>query len=88
MKNSENEQIDVHAFDYDENGKNIYGIEYPFGSLTGKGKIENQTIRCISPEWMFKFKTVYKPKEKDIKDVRALSKKFGFDLPRRYRATS
>lgn len=73
--------IDVHVFEYDESGKNIYGIEYPYGSLTGTGKLDGQTVRCVSPEWMFKFKTAYEPKEKDLKDVHALATKFGFEIP-------
>lgn len=85
MKNDEGQGIDVHAFGYDENGKNIYGIEYPFGSLTGRGTINGQEVNCIDPEWMFKFKTSYEPKDKDVKDVQALSAKFGFELPERYR---
>lgn len=76
-----NHQVDVHIFEYDESGENTYGIEYPYGSLTGHGKINGQIVSCIAPEWMFKFKTAYTPKEKDIKDVKALSKKFGFKIP-------
>lgn len=85
MKNSDGGQVDVHAFDYDDDGKNTYGIEYPFGSLTGKGILGNQEINCIDPEWMFKFKTAYEPKDKDLQDVRALSDRFGFELPDRYK---
>jgi lincosamide nucleotidyltransferase A/C/D/E len=76
--------VDIHTFEYDDNGKNIYGIEYPFGSLTGTGIIDGQEVNCIDPEFMFRFKTRYEPKEKDIQDVRALSEKFGFELPGKY----
>ena len=84
LKNEAGQQIDVHVFEHDENGGNVYGIEYPFTSLTGKGKIDGQTVNCISPEWMFRFKTGYKPKVKDIQDARALAAKFGFELPEGY----
>ncbi|MGH7195644.1 MAG: nucleotidyltransferase domain-containing protein [Candidatus Saccharimonadales bacterium] len=77
-------KVDVHVFEYDKDGKNIYGIEYPFGSLTGTGIIDGQEVKCINPEWMFKFKTAYQVKEKDLQDVQALSKKFGFALPSSY----
>jgi lincosamide nucleotidyltransferase A/C/D/E len=73
--------VDVHVFEYDEAGNNFYGIKYPHGSLTGTGVIDGQQVDCVSPEWMFKFKTAYPPQEKDLKDVRALSNKFGFELP-------
>lgn len=84
MKNEAGNCIDVHVFEYDKNGKNIYDIEYPLGSLTGTGIIDGQQVNCIEKNFMFKFKTGYEPKEKDLLDVRALSKKFGFELPERY----
>jgi lincosamide nucleotidyltransferase A/C/D/E len=84
MKNTEGDQVDVHVFEYDEDGKNIYGVEYPFGSLGGTGTIGGKEVNCIDPKWMFKFKTAYEPKEKDLRDVRALSHKFGFKLPAQY----
>lgn len=89
MKNENGQLIDVHVFEYNERGKNVYGVPYPFGSLTRKGKIENQSVNCVSSEWMFKFKlwandTSYKPREKDIIDAQELSEKFGYKLPEKY----
>lgn len=76
--------VDIHVFEYDENGRNIYGIDYPFGSLTGKGVIDGQEVLCIAPSFQFRFKTGYEPKQKVIHDVRALSEKFGFELSSKY----
>lgn len=84
MKNNNGKQVDVHVFEYDADGKNSYGIEYPHGSLTGKGSINDKEVNCVAPQWMFKFKTSYEPKEKDLSDVRALSEKFGFTIPNGY----
>gem|GEM_PF-513353 len=84
MKSEAGQGVDIHAFEYDENGKNIYGIQYPFGSLTGTGQISGQEVNCIDPKFMFQFKTGYEPKEKDLQDVRALSNEFGFELPEKY----
>lgn len=84
MKNSDGKLIDIHAFEYDTKGDNIYGIEYPYGSLEGRGVLGDREVDCITPEWMFKFKTAYQPKEKDKKDVRALSQRFGFNIPAGY----
>ena len=81
MNNKTGQSVDVHAFEYDENGKNTYGIEYPFGSLTGTGIIDGQEVNCISPSFIFQFKTGYEPKEKDLHDLRVLGEKFGFELP-------
>ena len=85
MGSDADEILDIHIFEYDSAGNNIYGIEYPYGSLTGEGVIKGQTVRCIAPEWMFKFKTAYEPKDKDLKDVQALARKFNFELPHNYK---
>ena len=90
MKSEDMYLIDVHVFEYDEQGKNIYGVPYPFGSLNGKGKINAQWVNCVNPEWMFKFKlwadeAFCKPREKDVIDAQILSQKFGFQLPENYR---
>jgi lincosamide nucleotidyltransferase A/C/D/E len=84
MKSEAGQLIDIHVFEYDDSGKSIYGIEYPFGSLTGTGMIDGQEVNCTDPSFMFKFKTWYEPKEKDLHDVWALSEKFGFKLPSGY----
>lgn len=84
LKNDNQCQVDIHVFEFDDQNKNIYGIEYPYESLSGHGFIDGHEVECISPEWMFKFKSGYSPKEKDIKDVQALSDKFGYDLPQGY----
>ena len=77
--------VDVHVFAYDESGKNVYGIEYPFGSLTGSGELDGVEVSCVAPEWMFRFKTAYAPTAKDIADVTALAERFGFAVPDTHR---
>jgi len=77
--------VDVHVFAYDAAGKNIYGIEYPYGSLTGTGEIDGVKVACVAPEWMFRFKTAYAPTAKDIADVTALAQRFGFAIPETHR---
>lgn len=81
FRNANGIQVDVHAFEYDKEGNNIYGIEYPYGSLTGKGTIIGQEVKCVAPEYMFKFKTAYEPKDKDKRDVNALASRFGYSVP-------
>lgn len=82
-------EIDVHVIVLDSHGDGIYGPpqngeKYPAASLTGTGLIEGRTVKCISPEWMVKFHSGYEFKEKDFRDVSALCKKFGMDLPPEY----
>jgi lincosamide nucleotidyltransferase A/C/D/E len=85
MKAPDGKEVDVHVFEYDERGNNIYGIEYPFGALTGTGVIDGQEVSCISAEWMFRFKTAYQPQEKDLRDVQALAERYGYIVPDTHR---
>ncbi|MEV7805814.1 hypothetical protein AB0O28_22985 [Microbispora sp. NPDC088329] len=80
--------IDVHVFEYDESGRIVYGVAYPYGSLTGQGVINGHAVDCVAPEWMFAFKTAYPPAEKDLKDVHALSETFGFAIPPTHRRSA
>jgi len=77
--------VDVHVFAYDASGRNIYGIEYPYDSLTGTGELDGVKVACVAPEWMFRFKTAYAPTAKDIADVTALAQRFGFAIPATHR---
>ena len=76
--------IDYHAFITDNTGHIIGGVAYPDESLTGTGIIGDQSVGCISPEYVVKFHSGYELKEKDFQDVRAICKKFGIELPKEY----
>ena len=73
--------IDVHVFEFDPAGVHVYGIEYPAASLTGSAELGGLTVRCIAPEWMFRFKTAYAPTSKDLIDVHALARTYGYQIP-------
>lgn len=79
-------EVDVHTFLFDDKGNNIYGTAYPKESLTGDGLIHGQSVKCIPAEWVVRFhaEAKYIPKEKDIKDVQAICKKFGIVVPKGY----
>jgi lincosamide nucleotidyltransferase A/C/D/E len=85
MRDGSNRCVDVHVFDYDERGRNAYGVEYPSGSLTGVGTLAGREVRCMAADWMFVFKTAFAPSEKDLHDVNALADKFGFTVPATHR---
>jgi lincosamide nucleotidyltransferase A/C/D/E len=63
----EGRHVDVHS---------IEGLAYPEGSLAGQGTIAGQRVRCISAEWLVKFKNPYVDKEKNRIDIAALREKF------------
>ena len=78
-------EIDIHVFEFDDKGNNIYGIAYPKESLAGMGIIDGNTVRCISPEWVIKFHENYGSKDKDFKDIQALCDQFDIELPKNYK---
>ena len=77
-------QIDIHSYTFDSEGKNIYGVAYPFDSLSGAGAISGYRVQCISPEWLVKFHTGYALDENDYHDVRNLCRRYGIDMPAEY----
>jgi lincosamide nucleotidyltransferase A/C/D/E len=89
LADDRNHEIDVHVIVLNDKGDGIYGrVEngdvYPAASLTGKGKIGNLEVNCISPEYVVKFHNGYDLKEKDCKDVLAICKKFDLEIPIKY----
>ncbi|MDY0909380.1 nucleotidyltransferase domain-containing protein [Microbacterium sp. CFBP9034] len=85
LRDGEGREIDVHVFEFDENGGHVYGVEYPVESLSGRATLHGLDVRCIAPEWLFRFKTAYEPAPKDLLDVRALADKFGYEVPATHR---
>jgi lincosamide nucleotidyltransferase A/C/D/E len=81
----EDRVVDVHVFEFDGSGKHIYGVQYPYGALNGEGAILDHKVRCVGPEWMFKFKLAYAPRDRDIRDIEALAAKYGFEIPGTHR---
>ncbi|MCL1897475.1 MAG: hypothetical protein FWG16_01435 [Micrococcales bacterium] len=73
--------IDVHVFEFDQCGNHTYGIEYPRESLTGRATLGGLEVHCVAPQWMFRFKTGYKPAPKDLIDVQALADRYGYQIP-------
>ena len=89
LGDAQGHEVDVHAIVLDRHGNGIYGpaergVMFPAASLTGKGHINEYSVKCISPEYVVKFHSGYELKEKDFQDVSALCQKFGIALPEEY----
>ena len=83
-------EIDFHVIVFDNDGNGIYGPAenkdmWPADSFLGIGKINGHSVRCTSPEYMVKSQMEYKLSESDFRDVTALCKKFGIDIPEAYK---
>ena len=78
-------ELDVHTYELDEQGNNIYGVEYRREHLTGKGSIDGYPVRCICAEWLVKFHSGYRLDDDDYRDVKALCERFAIPLPEEFR---
>ena len=78
--------IDFHAFIFDDEGEIIDGINYPVGSLTGNGIIDDEEVRCIAPKFMIEFLApwISKHPHKYVQAISELCKKFNLPLPQEY----
>jgi lincosamide nucleotidyltransferase A/C/D/E len=85
LADGDGRKVDVHSYTFDSEEKLVEGIEYPFESLKGTGRINGHRVRCITAEWMVKFHTQYEPDADDFRDVLALCTRFGIPLPDTYR---
>lgn len=77
-------QIDIHTYTFGADGNHVFGVPYPFDSLTGTGSVNGHPVNCISPAWMVKFHTGYRLDENDYRDVKALCQRFGIEMPAEY----
>lgn len=81
MGDDEGHAIDIHTYTFDDQGNNVYGLDYLPGMLAGQGIIGGHPVRCIPPEWMVKFHSGYELDENDFHDVRLLCKRYGIKMP-------
>jgi lincosamide nucleotidyltransferase A/C/D/E len=84
LGDNQGHQIDIHSYTFDSAGNHVYGVAYPFDSLTGTGSVNGHSVKCISPGWMVKFHAGYKLDENDYHDVKALCQRFDIKMPLEY----
>ena len=88
LANGRGLEVDVHVARFDENGNGVYRMQngedwvYTADHLSGCGKIEELTVRCLTPEaQVFCHAYGYVPAEKDYHDMQLLEERFGVELP-------
>lgn len=82
--NEDGHRIDIHSCSFDEENKNIFGVEYTWEALQGWGQIGEVRVRCIPPEILIEYHTGYPLDKNDYQDVRLLSEKFNLAMPADY----
>jgi lincosamide nucleotidyltransferase A/C/D/E len=84
MGDAQGHRVDIHSYEFDEAGHNVFGVAYLPEHLTGQGTILGRPVRCIPVEWTIKFHDGYELDGNDYRDVRALCDRFGLALPARF----
>jgi len=82
--------VDLHVIVLDEDGNGMLGPPhagdvYPAASLTGRGRIGDRSVDCISAEWAVTFRDAYVGDAGDRVDVLALWHRFELPVPSQYR---
>ena len=83
-------RIDFHTVTFDADGGCIQQLQdgtsfrYPPEGFYGRGKIMNQTLRCLTAEVQMLCHVGYTPDANDYHDVHLLHTRFGLDLPPPY----
>ncbi|MFN7265326.1 MAG: nucleotidyltransferase domain-containing protein [Phenylobacterium sp.] len=75
--------IDLHLFRLDAEGRGVMDPDdpaaaYPAGSFDGRGVIAGRAVDCLPAEILWRLKTGYSPRDRDLLDLAALQAAFGF----------
>ena len=73
--------IDLHSFEYVEDGILYEGYTFPSDTFSGKGNIGNIEVTCINPEAQVQFHLGYEYDENDVHDVLLLCRTFNLEIP-------
>src|SRR4029077_18618598 len=84
-----NRLVDVHLVDFNamsvtESGVRTYGpagLPFEVGSLEGRGTIAGKAVSCETAEFQVRGHSGYTPDENDYRDVLALCRAFGIEIP-------
>lgn len=77
--------IDLHCFEYVEDGILYDGYTYPGDTFSGKGNIGNIKVSCINPQAQVLFHLGYEYDENDLHDVLLLCRVFNLEIPEEYK---
>jgi lincosamide nucleotidyltransferase A/C/D/E len=84
-------QVDVHPVKVDDDGGGVYRMEdgrdwtYPAEGFSGRGRVGDTTVRCLSPATQVLVHSGYELTAKDYIELRLLHERFGVELPQEIR---
>jgi lincosamide nucleotidyltransferase A/C/D/E len=80
-------QVDVHPVTWDPEGGGVYEMgdgkqwTYPAQGFTGRGSVDGQSVRCLSPEVQVLVHAGYELTRKDYRELYLLRQRFGVEPP-------
>ncbi|NLZ25546.1 MAG: aminoglycoside nucleotidyltransferase [Clostridiales bacterium] len=77
--------IDLHLFEFSENGLIFEGAIYPGDVFCGEGTIGGKAVKCIGAAYQVMFHLGYEHDEKDAHDVKLLCERFDIPMPDEYK---
>lgn len=75
--------VDLHLFRLDAEGRGVMdpddpAVAYPAGAFEGRGVIAGRAVDCLPADILWRLKTGYPPRDRDLLDLAALQAAFGF----------
>jgi len=83
-RDTHNRTIDLHLFEFTDEGLRFENEIYPLEVFNGKGTIGEITVRCLTAEAQLQYHQGYEHSEKDILDILLLCQTFGLPIPEEY----
>jgi lincosamide nucleotidyltransferase A/C/D/E len=80
-------QVDVHPVTVDTQGGGVYEMDdgktwtYPAQGFTGRGRVDERPVRCLSPEVQVLVHSGYELTHKDYRELYLLRQRFGVEPP-------
>jgi len=91
LRDKSGKEIDVHAVRFDKKGNGVYQMKngkdwiYPAEGFTGKGKVGNREVKCLTAKTQILCHAGYKLAKKDYDEMKALHEQFRVDYPEEYK---
>ena len=87
MVDARGRQVDVHPVTFNAEGGGVYGMDdgtewvYPSEGFTGRGRVDERAVRCLSPTVQVLVHAGYELTQKDYRELYLLRERFGVEPP-------
>ena len=88
MVDARGRQVDVHPVTFNAEGGGVYEMDdgtewvYPSEGFTGRGRVDESPVQCLSPTVQVLVHAGYELTQKDYRELYLLRERFGVEPPR------